>query len=580
MKRITPFLVVCLALASCIRPDQKAPELQAPLFDNLGAYTVPVTTENSWARKFFDQGLNLTFGFNHAEALRAFKEAQRLDPEFAMAYWGHAYVLGPNYNAAMDPTVMEEAYKASQIALELSKNQPINDWEKALIEALVIRYPEPKIEDRTPVDSAYAESMKSLSTQFSDNELMGLLTAESIMDVHPWDLWLKDGSPQPWTPEILTLLEGVIEKNPKHPGAHHLYIHATEASKNPQKGLGSADVLAGLVPGSGHLVHMPSHTYIRTGNYYEGTVANEKAVEVDSLYIVACNAQGMYPLVYYPHNIHFLAACAALGGQGEKAVNASYLISRNINQELMEDPMLSTLQHYWIIPMYVLVKFAQWDHLLAYPEPKESLLYPRAIWHYARGMALAGKNQTQEAKKELEALQGFVQDSLARSLTIWDINSVGHLMDIAVRVLEAKLLTSEKQYAQAIALLEEAVAIEDQLNYQEPPDWFFSVRHELGAVYLLAGQYTAAEKVYSQDLEIFPQNGWALNGLLESLNAQAKTEKAKAVETELSDSWKWADVQLAGSQVDESSLPSFVIQVPKRSSLPEEALAIRSICRK
>lgn len=580
MKRITPFIVVCLALASCVRPGQKAPELQAPLFDNLGAYTVPVTTENSWARKFFDQGLNLTFGFNHAEAMRAFKEAQRLDPGFAMAYWGHAYVLGPNYNAAMDPRVMAEAYEASQKAWELSKTESITDWEKALIEALVIRYPEAEIEDRTPIDSAYAETMKSLSAQFPDNELMALLTAESIMDVHPWDLWLKDGSPQPWTPEILALLEGVIEKNPKHPGAHHLYIHATEASKNPRKGLASANVLAELVPGSGHLVHMPSHTYIRTGKYHEGTIANEKAVEVDSLYIVACNAQGMYPLVYYPHNIHFLAACAALEGQGEKAVNASYLISRTINQDLMEDPMLSTLQHYWIIPMYVLVKFAQWDHLLEYPEPKESLLYPRAIWHYARGMAFTGKNQIQEAQAELTKLKALASDSLARSFTIWDINSVGDLMDIASRVLEARIDVSKDQYASATSLLEEAVAIEDQLNYQEPPDWFFSVRHELGATYLKAKQFQEAETVFRADLATFPNNGWALNGLVESLTAQGKAKEAAEIETQLSEAWQWADVQLTGSQVDETRVPTFVIQAPTPSSLPPEALAIRSVCRR
>ena len=572
--------LLLFAFSGCIRESSQKPTLQAPLFENLGAYSVPVSTNSSWAQKFFDQGVNLSFGFNHAEALRAFKEAQRLDPNFAMAYWGQAYVLGPNYNAAMDPSVMEEAYEASQKAWDLSQRQSLANWEKAAIEALVTRYPAPQIEDRTPVDSAYSLAMKEVSEQFPKNDFLALLAAESIMDVHPWDLWQKDGTAQPWTPEILSLLEAIIERSPQHPGAHHLYIHATEASKVPQKGLASADVLAGLVPGSGHLVHMPSHTYIRTGKYHEGTLANEKAVEVDSLYIVACNAQGMYPLVYYPHNIHFLAACAALEGQGEKAVNASYLISQNINQELMEDPTLSTLQHYWIIPMYVLVKFAQWDQLLAYPEPKESLLYPRAIWHYARGMAYSGKKQFPKAKEELAALKVLAADSVARSFSIWDINSVGSLMDIASKVLEATLLSRSGTYARALTLLEEAVVIEDQLNYQEPPDWFFSVRHELGAVLLKAGKHADAENVFKEDLELFPENGWALNGLKESLDGQGKSEEIPAIQERLEKAWQWADTELAGSQVNEETVPAYVIRLPQKSfgGIPQAALAVRSTC--
>ena len=570
--------LVPLFCISCLRKAAEEPTFQAPLFDNLGAYSVPITTENPWAQRFFDQGVNLSFGFNHDEAARAFKEAQRLDPNCAMAYWGHAYVLGPNYNSAMDPSVVEEAYSASQKAWELAQSQNLEAWEKAAIEALTSRYPAKWVEDRAPVDSLYSVNMREVAQSYPENDFVQLLLAESIMDVHPWDLWEPLGAPKAWTPEILDILSGIISRSPEHPGAHHLYIHATEASQEPEKGLKSAQKLASLVPGSGHLVHMPSHTYIRTGYYHEGTVANEQAVEVDSLYIVACNAQGMYPMVYYPHNIHFLAACAALEGQGEKAVNASYLIARNIDPELMENPELSTLQHYWIIPLYVLVKFAQWDPILAYEEPKESLLYPRAIWHYARGMAFSGKGDTQESVEELTALKALASDTLARQLSVWDINSVGDLMDIASRVLESKILLSTGKTSQAVKLLEEAVAIEDQLNYQEPPDWFFSVRHELGAALLASKKYAQAEAIYKEDLAIFPKNGWALNGLKESLMAQQKQTELVEVETQLEHAWKWADVALKGSQVNQETVPSYVIR-PQSKRIPSQALAIRSICR-
>ncbi|MEM6632068.1 MAG: hypothetical protein AAF694_20495 [Bacteroidota bacterium] len=579
MNSKTPLILlwVPLLFSSCLKKVQEEPQFEAPLFDNLGAYSIPISTDNPWAQKFFDQGINLTFGFNHDEAARAFKEAQRLDPNCAMAYWGHAYVLGPNYNSAMDPSVIEEAYEASQKAWELAQTQSIQSWEKAAIEALTSRYPETEVANRAPVDSTYSAHMRSVAQSFPANDFVQLLLAESIMDVHPWDLWERTGSPKPWTPEILELLETIISRDPSHPGAHHLYIHATEASKEPEKGLESAQKLASLVPGSGHLVHMPSHTFIRTGNYHQGTLANEQAVEVDSLYIVACNAQGIYPMVYYPHNIHFLAACAALEGQGEKAVNASYMIARNINQELMENPELSTLQHYWIIPLYVLVKFAQWDHILTYDEPKENLLYPRAIWHYARGMAHSGKGELREASQELEALKVLTADTLVRQLTIWDINSVGELLDIASRVLESKILLSSGKSAQAIKLLEEAVAIEDQLSYQEPPDWFFSVRHELGAALLGAKSFSQAEKVYREDLAIFPKNGWALNGLRESLIAQNKQEELGEIEKQLESAWQWADVELQGSQVNPETISSFAIH-RVRPPLPREILAIRSIC--
>lgn len=571
----TPILllisIVFSSLLVCSCKDTKENiELQAPLFDNLGDHKLTITTSSKLAQQFFNQGLNLSYGFNHAESARSFREAIRLDPECAMCHWGLAVVLGSNINAAMESSAVAEAYESAQKAVELSSKA--NNWEKGMIQALAKRYVPKDIGDGAEQKQQYADAMKKVYEEYPQNDDVATFTAEALMNLHPWDLWLRDGSPQPWTPEIEEILKKVIERNPKHPGANHFYIHVVEASHQPERANSSADLLTDLMPGAGHLVHMPSHIYIRTGRYHEGTIANQKAVVADSLYITACNAQGLYPLAYYPHNYHFLAATAALEGRGEISVNAAYQVAANVDNSLMREPGYGTLQHYKMIPHYVLVKFAQWDNILSLPLPEQDLIYPKGVGHYAKGMALAGKGDLISAIKELEELQKIAAMPELKEITIWDINSSDHLMQIASNVLEADILTRTEKYGEAIKLLKEAVAIEDQLNYNEPPDWFFSVRHTLGDVLIEAKAFAEAEAIYQEDLLYYPNNGFALNGLHAALMAQNKMEEAEKVKKQLDEAWKWSDIHLSNSKVDEAKVKTFALNVSRNTfggQLPE-----------
>lgn len=566
------FGLIAVCFGCTTSQSNQESQLNAPLFDNLGDYKVEITTKSELASRLFNQGINLTYGFNHNEAARAFREAARIDSTCAMCYWGNAYVLGPNYNAGMEEDVEQEAYEVSKKAMSLIDN--VKPWEKALIKAMGARYNYDKSRDRTILDQDYAEAMQQAYSQFPDHDDITAIYAESLMNLHPWDLYTRDGEAKPWTPEIVSLLEKVIDRSPNHPGANHFYIHAVEASDNPGQGLAAASTLEGLVPGSGHLVHMPSHIYIRTGHYHEGSMVNERAAEADSLYIVNCNAQGIYPLAYYPHNLHFLAACAALEGRGETAINAAFRVAAKTDKSLMREPGLETLQHYTIIPYYVLTKFAQWDEILTLSQPEDDLIYPLAIWHYARGMAFAGKNKVAEAREELTKLKEIKQNPKLSEITIWDLNSVDHLVNIASNILEAELLVKAGNFQQSIDLLQEAVVIEDGLTYNEPPDWFFSVRHSLGAVLLQAGRFSEAEKIYQEDLDFYPENGFALNGLRNSLMKQGKEVEARAVNQRLEKAWKYADIELVDSRVktfayqqiqQTPSFGSFMAAVPKTS---------------
>jgi tetratricopeptide (TPR) repeat protein len=325
-----------------------------------------------------------------------------------------------------------------------------------------------------------------------------------------------------------------------------------EASKNPEMGYQSAYLLdEGLAPGAGHLVHMPSHIYIRTGDYHKGSMANLRAIKVDSLYVASCNAQGVYPLIYMPHNYHFLAACASLAGNSERAVEAAEEMSREISLVLMEQPGWKTLQHYYIIPYYVYVKFGKWDKILSMNVLDPELTYPQAIRHYARGMAYLGKGKTRQAKWELAKLKKISNEEAEtlKEVTIWQINTTYDLVQIAIRVLEGEILAAEGNYDKSISLLKEAVAIEDGLNYQEPPDWFFSVRHHLGAVQIEAGKYEQALATYREDLETYPKNGWALHGIKLAYEKMGKTGRASNVDKKLREIWAYADVDLKSSRI-------------------------------
>ncbi len=546
---------VTLGSVRCYNPkttdeDWYASDKKAPMFKGLEGIDFKISTTSEETQAYFNQGMMLSYGFNHAEAARSFYEATRLDPTCAMAYWGYAYVLGPNYNGGMEEGNYQRAYDATVKARSLSKN--CTPKEISLINALATRYEAQPPADRTHLDIAYATAMKKVYDQYPDDPDIGALYAEALMDLHPWDLYDKQTKkPKAWTPELVAVLEHLITTNPKHPGAHHFYIHALEASPTPEKALASANLLDTLVPGAGHLVHMSSHIYIKTGDYHLGTLSNLRAVEVDSVYTTACHAQGVYPLAYYPHNYHFLAATAALEGNSKLAWEAAGKLQQHTATDVMGQPGWGTLQHYYIIPYYIAIKFAMWDTILSLPQPEKDLLYPQAIWHYAKGMAHLGTNDLPSAQKELDTLNVLAADTALRHITVWDINTTADLVQISVNVLSAEIAAKQNQFSAAVSLLKEAVKMEDDLNYNEPPDWFFSVRHHLGAVLLKAGKYNEAEKVYRKDLQIWKKNGWALIGLYNSLMLQKKDNEAQTVKSAFDQAWQYADVKIASSSFTE-----------------------------
>ncbi|MBC6999901.1 hypothetical protein [Cytophaga sp. FL35] len=521
---------------------------KAPIIDGLNVLHFPTSTKDSLAQVYFNQGLVLAYGFNHAEAARSFYYATKLDPQFAMGYWGYAYVLGPNYNAGMEADNYLRAFDAVNQAKNLAST--ITEKERGLINALAKRYSKEPPEDRSNLDRAYSEALRKLLKQFPDDANIQSLYAESIMDQHPWDLWESNGDPKVWTSEIISHLNSALKINPDHPGAHHFYIHAVEASKNPEKALSSAQAFDDdLVPGAGHLVHMPSHIYIRTGDYHKGTLSNLRAVKVDSSYVSACNAQGAYPLALYPHNYHFMAATATLEGNKKIALKAANKVASQANLQLMKEPGWSTIQHFYTIPYHINVKFAEWEAILKIPDLDPSLKYPAAIRNYARGMAFIGLHDLEKAKLELDKLKSLAIDPELKEVTIWDINSVDVLVQIAERILEAEIWAKELNFERSIELLSEAVALEDQLNYNEPPDWFFSVRHHLGAVQLEGKKYEDAIATYMEDLKKFPKNGWALHGLQTAYKALQFEKEIQETNNLLKQIWATADIELSSSRI-------------------------------
>lgn len=522
-------------------------EKKAPLFSGLEGIHFPVSTNSTEAQKYFDQGLMLAYGFNHAEAARSFYEAGRQDSSCAMCLWGFAYVLGPNYNAGMEPDNLQRAYDAVQKAKRLSASG--TQKEKDLIEALTSRYAKDDKVARTILDSTYASTMRNVFKKYPDDVDIAVLFAESLMNQHPWQLFRKDGTIQPWTPEIIKVLKHALDLDPRHAGANHFYIHAVEMSQQPGEALTSADLLRDLVPGAGHLIHMPSHTYIRIGRYHEGVLTNLKAVAVDSLYTVACHAQGAYPLAYYPHNYHFLAACATLDGESRYANMGADQTRFHAHEKLLLDPAWATLQHYYTIPFYIQVKLGLWKDIQRSAEPEELLKYPRVIWHYSNGMADLSQNKIGKAQKHLREMKFIMQDTTIKKLTIWNINNLYDLCEIASRTLEGEIHAREKDYSRAIAELREATAMEDALNYNEPPDWFFSVRHNLGAVLIQAGKYQDAIRVYEEDLQKLPENGWALIGLMNAYEKLGEKNKYIEMKNRFEDAWKYADIKIASSRI-------------------------------
>ncbi len=535
-------------MVSCIeKPDERNlfTNQSAPLFEGMGEHRFDVSLDDTLAAKYFNQGIMLTYGFNHKEAERSFRQVAELQPDHPMAWWGIALVQGPNLNLPMLPDAIPVAWEAMQKAQELKSNG--TQREQDYINALAKRYAENPPEDRTQLDSAYAQAMGKVVEKHPEDLEAQVLYAESLMDLHPWDFWNKEGEAKPWTPKIMALLERIIEKNPDHPMANHLYIHASEASPNPEKALESAKRLGNAVPGAGHLVHMPAHTYIRVGMYHEGSEANERAIESDNEYVSQCHQQGMYPLGYMPHNHHFLWATATLEGRKKRSLEAAKSTFEHVDTNMMRQPGMGLLQHFWTIPMYGNVRFGEWDEILSTPKPDEDLLYPRGVWHYAQGMASVATDQVDSARQHLDDLKTIAANDSLKTVII--MNHAYDLMQIATRVLEGEIAAKNNAYDQAVALLEEAIAIEDELLYNEPPDWFFPVRHNLGTVLLDAEKPIEAEQVFRDDLKEFPKNGWALFGLHQSLIAQGRENEAQQIKTQFDEAWKYADIKLTSPRI-------------------------------
>ncbi|HEY9888265.1 MAG TPA: tetratricopeptide repeat protein [Candidatus Obscuribacterales bacterium] len=507
-----------------------------PLFDNLGTYQRPISTPSAQAQQYFNQGMILAYGFNHAEAARSFQAGIRSDENCAMCYWGLAYVLGPNINAPMALTAVPTAWEAIQQAQAHQANA--TPLERALIDAQAARYtPDGTGGDRAALDRAYATAMAAVYQQYPDDPDVATLYAEALMNTMPWDYWDENGHAKPETTVLLTTLEAAIAQHPDHIGALHLYIHAVE-KEQPERAEAAADALLNLAPGAGHLVHMPSHIYIRIGRYHDAVTANQRAVAADD---ARPHEPSLYTLGYMPHNHHFEWFGAMMTGQLAIALDAAHHTAQ-VDAAMLQDPDFGgSLQHYTTMPLFTLVRFAQWDAVLATPAPAADLKYPTGIWHYAQGMALAAQGHPAPAKAHLDAMQALVADAELQAMTIWGFNTPSQVLDIAAAVLAGEIALADHNFDGAIAALQQATALESQLVYTEPPDWYASTQNLLGQGLLRAGRYADAEAAFRADLATYPENGWSLFGLAQSLRAQGKTAEAEAVQVRFEQAWQYAD---------------------------------------
>lgn len=515
-------------------------QAQVPLYDNLGDHHYAISTEVPLAQRYFDQGLRLYYAFNHQEAIRAFEAATRQDPDCALCYWGIALAYGPNINAPMDAAAGVAAHGALQQALA----RPSSGSEQGLVRALATRYAAAPPADRSALDAAYAQAMGALARQYPKDLEIATLHAESLMDLSPWQYWSRDGQPQPNTPALLAQLERVIAANPNHPGACHFFIHAVEAAQ-PERAVPCAERLAGLMPGAGHLVHMPGHIYIRVGRYEDAIKANEHAVHADESFIRDQSpAFGIYVAGYYPHNYDFLAFAASMIGRSEQALAATQKMAALVPQPMLREPGMTYLQHHQTRQWQMGVRFGRWDPLLAAEAPPADLPHARALWHYARGRALAAHGEVAKAEAELSQLRAIAQDPRMAELRL-EFNHSGDVLGIATPVLAGHIAAAKGDYPNAIAQLREAASREDALVYGEPPEWSVPVRQELGLVLLQAERNAEAQQAFEQDLKRFPDNGWSLHGLARALRAQHRDAEAQSTQQRFQKAWSGADMQLA-----------------------------------
>jgi tetratricopeptide (TPR) repeat protein len=514
----------------------------ARAYEGLDGYARKVTTESEEAQRWFDQGIQLLYGFNHDEAIRSFEKAAELDPACAMAWWGSAYARGLHIN---NPEMGEDqsrlAFEAARKAVQsLDDETPV---EQALVRAVSTRYQWPAPADRRPLDEQYAAAMETAWHQFPDDPDVAALFAESLMNLQPWDLWTGSGVPKGRTLEIVAVLEAALRKHPRHPGANHFYIHAIEASPWPERGTEAAERLQDLVPGSGHLVHMPSHIFIRVGRYADAARANARAIAADEGYFAVAPEPDFYS-VYFMHNIHFLAYAAMMEGRYEAAIAAARKIEGNIPPAFLKQ-YVTVADGFMPTSLHVLIRFGKWEEILQEPEPESWRLFSRAEWHFARSLAFSALGKLPLAEQEIRLL-----DTVAEELTDdWKMgnNSAKEVIAVARLMAVGELAYRQGDREKAFELLRQAVALEEKLSYDEPPGWMQPVRHALGALLLAERRAAEAEAVYRADLIRHPKNAWSLLGLQQSLAMQGKADQAEQLDAEVRQAWARADVQPVAS---------------------------------
>ena len=541
--------IVVIGLLSCVSEEVQravtveesapvvviAPPTTAPLLDGIGPVQFPISTESERAQAYFNQALTFSYGFNHAEAVRSFTEAARLDPSCGICWWGVALALGPNINAAMDESAVEPAWQAVQQAIALQDNE--SEKERALIDAIATRYSQEGA-DREALDVVYAGSMRAVTERYPEDGYILALYAESLMDLYPWSYWNEDASPKEYTPSLVATLERVFELDPQNPGALHLYIHVME-QYFPEKAVAAADKLGPLVPVAGHLVHMPSHIYLRVGRYHDAVVANQRAALADENYIAQCNAQGFYPAGYYPHNIHFLWYSAMMEGRRELAVATALRLYDKVPLDMARQ--FGSIQRYLGVRAATYVRFGMWPEALAEPEMPEGMPLAAFMRTYGRGVAFAATGELDAARVELADLRNQ-QDSEELNAVMMRRGDIAEtLAGIAVALVAAEIAKAEGDAEGEIQQLTAAVAAQDSLPYSEPPFWHFPVRQALGTSYLRMGDIAAATRVFSEDLDKFPRNGWSLYGLKQARLAAG--ESTEDLEETLASAWQYADIE-------------------------------------
>jgi tetratricopeptide (TPR) repeat protein len=519
----------------------------APLFDGMGDHSHPITSDVAYTQRYFDQGLTIDFAFNHAESARSFKAAQTLDPQCAMCFWGEALALGPNINVTSNGAVIMAdhdrlaAHAAIQKALTLKHTA--SQQEQDYIDALATRYNGDPTTARGPLDQQYVAAMRNLTLKYPQDDDAASLFAEAIMNTMPWDYWIDADNPKPLAQEAIVILEAVLQRNPFHPMALHLYIHAVESSSEPERAEQPADRLINQVPGAGHLVHMPSHIYYRIGRYADASRANELAAAVDEKYIAACNAQGFYPAAYYPHNIHFLWSSSSMEGRSAVAIEAGKKVANNVKIEMIDQ--FPGVEFFKTIPIQSLVQFGLWDEILKEDPPAERLEYANGIWHYARAVAFANKGEIEKAQAEQAAISTFKENQ-----DILFLDSISYpasmLLQIAEALASGEIALAGNDPESAVSHFTSAVAVQDKLPYTEPPFWYYPSRLSLGKALLASNLAAQAEQVYQRNLERYPRNGWALYGLMLALSAQGK--ETSAVAARFDTVWANADVTLTASR--------------------------------